>query len=841
MVEKVIVKSASSDLDGAQFENAATEATLKRLVELMEKQKPGSGSSVNNTAQQAKDQGIQPKITKEANNAFEAVGGAAKKAAAGIGGMAVDATKFLASGAFALLGSGLLFLKDTIGESMNTLRDTAKSGGSFNGSLLELNRSAAASGMNLKDFSGFIQANKATMATFGGTVTEGAKRMGMMANELRRGDVGQQLQALGVSTEDINNGMAQYVSQQSASGKLQGKSQAELTKGAGEYLKNLGELSRLTGESIDVLAQKQNEEQREARTAIATANMSDEAKKVFTDSMVYTAAENKDFANSFKNSISGIPDETAEFMMANNKAYADAVQKVQRGEAVSREEMAAAMAGNADLFDKLAKSTNGAAMANNGAILGLAKMQGSMSDVRNKVAAGGLKAAADEGKKSEAFTKSVMSFDNTVQNIIGQIKVAIIDSKIFQTVGNVVGWIAQKFLDFQKPLENFIKNFDIGGAIGGFLPKLGDGLSSTVTGIMPDLEKTFGKIISVATPFVSSIGNFFSSALGGINIDGISKSIQTNFTSVLTQFQYVIDNFFAPIFQTINQNLVKIGPKIGPIFNDLFEIASDLFGSVVSVVSGITNVLIPIVRPIGQFLIDAFTPLVDAFGVITSVVKGIVKLLTGDFSGFASAMTDAFGGIINVWANTIGAIVRLLGNILTPFKQQFDDIAEMIETFPLYIKKAVTSILPDWVSAKLGLATSDDIDKQLAARAKAMEEAKVKTNATPAVVAPTSTQLATVNAPANPAISTPKVAEEKKKNEEEKQANQTIAAITQKESQASEAKDAATTQAATLNTVSDGITKLNAVMVAILELQHQQFDAQKDLVNAAKGRYNALG
>jgi hypothetical protein len=53
-----------------------------------------------------------------------------------------------------------------------------------------------------------------------------------------------------------------------------------------------------------------------------------------------------------------------------------------------------------------------------------------------------------------------------------------------------------------------------------------------------------------------------------------------------------------------------------------------------------------------------------------------------------------------------------------------------------------------------------------------------------------------------------------------------------------EAKEAAANQVATLNTVSDGIGKLSGIMMAILDLQLQQVEAQKDLVNAAKGRYN---
>jgi hypothetical protein len=368
----------------------------------------------------------------------------------------------------------------------------------------------------------------------------------------------------------------------------------------------------------------------------------------------------------------------------------------------------------------------------------------------------------------------------------------------------------------------------------------------------------FGSIIGIAKPFITSIGNFFNSALGGFNIDGIIKSIKNNFTSVLEQWQYVIDNFFAPVFQTINQNLVKIGPKVGPIFTDLVTIASDLFGIVTSICSSIVNILMPIVRPVVQFLIDAFTPLADLFGIIVSTVKGIVKLLKGDFGGFAEAMGDTFGGMINFFTSTIGAITRLLGNIITPFKESFAEIADMIETFPLYIKKAVTSILPDWVSAKLGLATSDDIDKQLAVRAKAMEETKIKNQT--AVAAPTSPavmtpqQVAAISTPTASAPPSPRDyeqirAEAKRKSlggddmpstqfEKDRAQKESDKAVA--EAKAVDAKEARDRQVATLNTVSEQLYTLNEVMKEILKIQKDQVETQKDLVNVSKGRYNPV-
>jgi hypothetical protein len=848
MAEKVFVKGGGT-LDGAQFDNAATEETLKNLIKAVEKLKPGSGAAVNSIAE--KSQGIQPSIVKETNNSINAVGDAAKKAAGGIGSMAADTTKFLASGAFALLGSGLLFLKDTIYQSMDTLRNTAKNGASFNGSLLELNRSAAMSGMNLDKYSEFIKQNKTTMAMFGGTVTEGAKRMGEMAKDIRKSDVGEQLQALGVSTDDINNGMAQYVAQQSAAGRLQGKSQAEITKGAGEYLKNLGELSRLTGESVDALAAKQNEEQREARTAIATANMSEEAKKTFTDSMVFTAASNKDFANSFKNSISGIPDETAEFMMANNKEYADAVRKVQRGEAVSREEMAAAMAGNATLFDKLAKSTNGQALANNAAILGLAKMQGDMNDVRNKVAAGGLQAAADEGKKSAAFTKSVMTFDNTVNDIIGQIKKAIIDSDVFKMLGDAVEWVGKKFLEFKPMIMDFFNN------ISGYLKPSMDILGAAVSSVamvfdqmlMPIAKALWSDISTLATVIYNFVKPAFDS-IGGA------------FTSLLPSMDDTIKVFreWEPVIVGLVEAFaVYKGVTIAA------SLAKSAFTAItLTSVGALGTLLAPVLATaaVVTSLAILFKSLYDSGWTFNTVLEGVGDTLTRFGIYLMEVIDKAMGALPSMMGGYSDAMVKEKAALRKAQKDELDakekardekraqirtDRGTQDSAFNLSGAGAAGPPTPGSPAAK---ALEEEAKKNQKKIAEEMAAAAPRAPAvmTPQQVAAISTP--TASAPLPPtagqslANTTPNInalVNQTKPGSAVGFAPNEMAEYLIANPKFAAAQEAAVNQIATLNTMNDGITKLTTIMASILELQHQQVDAQKDLVNVTKGKYNAVG
>jgi phage-related protein len=881
MAEKVIVKSATSDLDGAQLDNAATEATLLRLVNLLEKQKTGSGASVSSMASQAKSQGISPKAMKDTETGLSGVSSASKATSSVLsktGSIASSVLSsfgstlsFLASGPLALLGSAFSIATDTIGRSMDALRETGSVGASFNGSLLELNKAAASAGMGLEEYSKFVSKNKDTMAILGGTVTEGAQRMGQLSKELRTSPAGQQLMALGISAESMNGAMGDFMKIEAMHGRLQGKRDADIVKGSGDYLKQLGELSRLTGENVDQLSKNMAAMMLDEQVNAVLQDQTEEQQKKTLSLLEQTNNISPKFNEALKAGMSGLGDNPLWNQIASvSPKMKQLAEDMGKGTA-TQDQWNEALAEAGPEMAAMLKSMSKESRLSVEEYRQMGPIVSQLNMNQAKFSKDAQERAKKEGDTSTAFTSGLMNAKSTLDAFWGSIKTAFLDSSIFKAMGDGANWVAEKLNSFKEPLQSFLKNFSLDGVFGGFLPKLTKGLTDSVTGLMPDVEKMFGSIIGIAKPFVTSIGNFFTSALGGLNIDGIAKSIKNNFTSVLEQWQYVVDNFFAPVFQTINENLAKIGPKVGPIFTDLVTIASDLFGIVTSICSSIVNTLMPIVRPVVQFLIDAFTPLTDLFGVIVSTVKGIVKLLKGDFGGFAEAMKDAFGGMINFFTSTIGAIVRLLGNIITPFKESFAEIADMIETFPLYIKKAVTSILPDWVSAKLGLATSDDIDKQLAARAKAMEEAKVKKPETPPtieeakvkkpetpptttpVIATIAASLAAPKAPeATAAPPSPKdydkvAAEARKKElgtgfstEDEKKKADKAADQAVADAKATDAKEARERQVATLNTVSEQLYTLNEVMKEILKLNKDQAEAQKDLVNVTKGRYSPV-
>lgn len=157
--------------------------------------------------------------------------------------------------------------------------EAARSGASFGGSVNEFARSAAQSGMTLDKFGAFLAKNSEALLGFGATTEDGATRFTQVSKALRSasGD----LYALGFSTEDINQGLANYGDLLRKQG-LQGtKSNAELAAGARNYLKEIDALAKITGEERSVKEAQMKALATDAQFQMALAGKSAETRESF--------------------------------------------------------------------------------------------------------------------------------------------------------------------------------------------------------------------------------------------------------------------------------------------------------------------------------------------------------------------------------------------------------------------------------------------------------------------------------------------------------------------------------------------------------------------------------
>lgn len=110
-----------------------------------------------------------------------------------------------------------------------------------------LNNLSELLGRNSKNFGMFFQ-----------SALGGAKAFGNVASQIQNSPLRQQFFQLGMSVDDINDGIAGYVAQQGKLGLIQGRTVNQLAQGAEAYIKELDVLTKLTG-----LSRQEQEDARE--------------------------------------------------------------------------------------------------------------------------------------------------------------------------------------------------------------------------------------------------------------------------------------------------------------------------------------------------------------------------------------------------------------------------------------------------------------------------------------------------------------------------------------------------------------------------------------------------
>ena len=115
--------------------------------------------------------------------------------------------------------------------------------------------------LGLEAFGKVVMDNSQTLAAFGGTAFQGAERFSQLISDLTdpAKTAGDELRNLGLRGEDIAQWAATYIASEQRMGRARATTAEQLTAGTIAYVKQLDELSRLTGESKENL-----EKQRQA-------------------------------------------------------------------------------------------------------------------------------------------------------------------------------------------------------------------------------------------------------------------------------------------------------------------------------------------------------------------------------------------------------------------------------------------------------------------------------------------------------------------------------------------------------------------------------------------------
>ncbi len=182
-----------------------------------------------------------------------------------------------------VLGTVFAAVAAAADKTLASYQSATAGGATFGGSMNAFAGAASAAGMTMDKFGALIAQNSEALMTLGGTTEAGAKRFAALGKEIRNSGVGAQLYGLGMTTEQVNQGMANYIKMYGANGALQNKSTKELAAGAGNYLKELDALAKITGQNRAEIQKEQEARMKDSQFRAAIANLDADQQKMMNN------------------------------------------------------------------------------------------------------------------------------------------------------------------------------------------------------------------------------------------------------------------------------------------------------------------------------------------------------------------------------------------------------------------------------------------------------------------------------------------------------------------------------------------------------------------------------
>jgi GH24 family phage-related lysozyme (muramidase) len=165
--------------------------------------------------------------------------------------------------ALAALNTAALKQSNKLFDSYKQLSQVGLVGGQAMNEVYEKMRQFGYTDEQLSQLNTVLSTNSKTLGKFYGSALEGSRVMGRAAAGFVENR--EQFRNMGFTVDDMNEGLAGYIAQEGALGRLRGKTDKELTNGTIEYLKELDAITKMTG-----MSRKEQEDAREQAMQIET-------------------------------------------------------------------------------------------------------------------------------------------------------------------------------------------------------------------------------------------------------------------------------------------------------------------------------------------------------------------------------------------------------------------------------------------------------------------------------------------------------------------------------------------------------------------------------------------
>jgi hypothetical protein len=564
-------------------------------------------------------------------------------------------------------------------------QSSAAAGASFGGSIGSFAKAASEAGMTMSDFGGFIKANGSAMLAFGQSTESGAKNFTRVSKELR--STSNDLYALGYSSKDINQGLANYGELLRIQGRQGNKSSAELAAGAKNYLKEMDGLAKITGEERSAKEAQAKQLAQDAQFQAATANMDEKAAASFRNTVLGLPAPLQGFVKDFLATGTLTTEETQRIGAVMGGSVMNELQnmrnKMLAGQTLSAEEQdrfRQILAASGKKAQKDLSSTFAATREFDGAMQAVTASAGLNTSANKDAAKAQANAAANtdaQNKAAEEAKQQLAALSNSFMMVLAQSGLLSTMMTVFQGLATVVQTVVVPIF---QALASGIQT-----AVGVFANIFGG----------DSMKNSFGKIIETAKQLLTTVADFFGQLLVAVDWQGIMTMVVDVGTSVMSAVNNVL-NAVKPVFMQmieVGQNLFS---KLGPVITNIADIIS-------IIATNLAPILGPIVDSIGQVLGGFF----DMIGGIVKIVKG---LLTGDFSMVGEGLKDVFTGFVDRITGLIKTIWEIIKSPVSFVKNLMKSDAEKEAEAAAAVKEATEKKLQA-AQEKAAKGDSSELDR----------------------------------------------------------------------------------------------------------------------------------
>lgn len=525
-------------------DGVASEATLAALLAAIER---GGGANRSQTSARIQEQydravrnGTQSQglLSKAITTTADAVVNLGKELAMG-GNRASDFSE-------ALFGSTSIITKfiNYLDSTVDIFRDLTSVGASFNNSITQMIAASAASSMSLSDFANMVRNNSESFASFGGTVTSGAKVFGDFSKQFRN-TTGRTLFGMGFSIADINEGLVGFFEIERMRSGQALRLDRSRNQVANEYILQLDRLAKVTGRQRKEIESALQKQMQDAGIRNQINRLSGQEQANLQETLAFLDTELPGYSDQLRDLMDGVAQGAGRALQNQVPGITDFMQEVNAGR-VSLEEFINAMISNVlPTLEAASASTDKSmldAMRERGGIVGeMASLYDNLYQLNRISGRDYLLALKEQGERADLINRTLGPFEQSIIDL----RKSIVDA--FFEMGGASGGVFDAFLE----LGDAIRELFLPG-VSGSLPSIGEKLKDFI-GFLVGPEGILTKGIRTFTRFLRSddFSNF---------IDNIKTKI-SEFTEYLGNIFYDEEGKL-DIFAGIKTMLVDIFEKI---------------------------------------------------------------------------------------------------------------------------------------------------------------------------------------------------------------------------------------------------------------------------------------